>query len=50
MTREMLIEVGITLAVPMLQLVDNEAAVSQIAGEAPLLKAKNGNVSTKFLV
>ena len=46
--REMLSEIGIAPAVPMQLHVDNQAAISQIAGEASSLKAKHVDVRSKF--
>uniref|UniRef100_A0AAV1SYJ7 Polyprotein n=1 Tax=Peronospora matthiolae TaxID=2874970 RepID=A0AAV1SYJ7_9STRA len=47
--REMLREVGLEPALPMQLHVDNQAAISQIAGEASSLKAKHVDVRLKFL-
>ena len=47
--REMLSEVGIAPALPMKLYVGNQAAISQISGEASLVKAKHIDVRLKFL-
>uniref|UniRef100_A0AAV1TN70 Polyprotein n=1 Tax=Peronospora matthiolae TaxID=2874970 RepID=A0AAV1TN70_9STRA len=47
--REMLREVGLEPALPMQLHVDNQAAISQIAGEASSLKSKHVDVRLKFL-
>ena len=47
--REMLREIGLEPALPMQLHVDNQAAISQIAGEASSLKAKHVDVRLKFL-
>ena len=47
--REILSEIGIAPAVQMQLHVDNQAALSHIAGEASSLKAKHVNVRLKFL-
>ena len=47
--REMLSEVGIAPALPMKLYVSNQAAISQISGEASLVKAKHIDVRLKFL-
>ena len=45
----MLMEIGMAPVVPMLMHVDNQAAISQIEGEAPTSKAKNIDVQHKFV-
>ena len=47
--REMLSEVGMAPALPMKLYVDNQAAISQILGEASSVKAKHIDVRLKFL-
>ena len=47
--REMLDEVGMAPALPMLIHVDNQAAIKQLEGEAPSIKAKHVDVRLKFV-
>ena len=46
--RKMLRKIGIVPSVPTQLHVDNQAAISQIAGEASSLKAKHVDVRLKF--
>ena len=47
--RQMLMEIGMEPVVPMLIHVDNQAAISQIEGEASSRKAKHIEVRLKFI-
>ena len=47
--RQMLMEIGMAPVVPMLMHVDNQAAISQIEGEASSSKAKHIDVKHKFI-
>ena len=47
--RQMLMEIGMAPIVPMLMHVDNQAAISQIVGEASSSKAKDIDVRHKFI-
>ena len=47
--RQMLMEIGMAPIVPMLMHVDNQAAISQIVGEASSSKAKHIDVRHKFI-
>ena len=47
--REMLMEVGLSLTLPMIMHEDNQAAIRQIEGEASSLKAKHIDVQLTFV-